>query len=117
MPPLGSSLTGYHFARRLTEIISPAGAFGYHYNPGQASLTAKISLPGSAYITNQFDTSARLLSTILCKSDNSALNAESYIYNRGDQRTNQVPVSSFQPTIPFTWRPIRSITLTTPSGN
>ena len=60
---------GYDAARRLTGVTSPAGTFGYTYNVAQASspasLIRKLSLPGGSYVTNAYDSVARLLSTEL----------------------------------------------------
>jgi YD repeat-containing protein len=41
----------YDAARRLTNVTSPAGTFGYQY-PLAGRLVGRISLPGGAYITN-----------------------------------------------------------------
>jgi RHS repeat-associated protein len=49
----------------------------------------KLALPNSAYITNTYDSVARLLSTELLNSGNTILNAHVYGYNVGNQRTNQ----------------------------
>jgi hypothetical protein len=57
----------YDNIRRLTNLVSPAGSFGYEYSTGAgASISAsalikKLSLPGGSYITNTFD-SARAFS-------------------------------------------------------
>jgi len=50
----------------------------------------KLSLPNSAYITNTFDSVARMLSTTLKNSGNTNLNSHQYIYNPGNQRTNMM---------------------------
>ena len=60
----------YDNIRRLTNVVSPAGSFGYEYTGvGQsvspASLIKKLSLSGASYITNTFDSVARLLCTSL----------------------------------------------------
>jgi RHS repeat-associated protein len=79
---------GYDLARRLTNVVSPAGEFDYSFNVAQASsLPLKISLPNGAFITNRYDGNARLLSTILKNSSGSILDSESYSYNQGNQRT------------------------------
>jgi hypothetical protein len=44
----------------------------------------------SAYITNIFDSSARLTNTTLFNSSNGELNKHEYLYNLANQRTNQV---------------------------
>ena len=82
---------GYDAAKRLTSITSPAGTFSYQYSSTQPSLLVqKLSLPNTSYITNVYDANARLLSTTLKNSSASILNSNSYSYNRGNQRTQQV---------------------------
>ena len=79
---------GYDPAKRLTNVASQAGAFGYTF-VGQASrLTQKLSLPNSSYITNTYDRVARLTGTWLKNSTNGTLDSSSYVYNVGNQRTN-----------------------------
>jgi YD repeat-containing protein len=56
---------GYDAAKRLTSVASPAGSFGYTYDPLRQLQSGKITLPNGAYITNSFDIMARLLSTVL----------------------------------------------------
>jgi RHS repeat-associated protein len=57
---------GYDSAWRMTNIVSPAGTFGYSYNvQPESSLVSEISLPNEAYITNSFDGLARLTQTSL----------------------------------------------------
>src|SRR5207247_9397593 len=65
---------------------APEGAYSYQY-AGAGKLVRKLSLPNSAYITNTFDSVARLLSTVLKNSGNAVLNSHAYGYNLGDQRT------------------------------
>jgi YD repeat-containing protein len=56
----------YDAMKRLTNITSLAGSFGYQYPAsGPSPLVARLSLPGGAYITNSYDSMARLLSTRL----------------------------------------------------
>ena len=54
-----------------------------------ASLIKKLSLPGGSYITNTFDSVARLLSTSLKNSSNTVLNSHAYVYDLGGERTKQ----------------------------
>ena len=79
----------YDLAGRLTNVTSPAGVFGYLLGAaGPASpLPKKLLLPNTSYITNTFDTVARLTSTILKDSGNSALDSAVYGYNQDNQRT------------------------------
>jgi RHS repeat-associated protein len=86
----------YDLARRLTNTTSPAGASGYNYAavPGApaavpARLIQKLTLPSGAYITNGYDTVARLVNTVLKSSSHSPLNSHTYELNAGHQRTKQ----------------------------
>jgi RHS repeat-associated protein len=88
---------GYDQLDRLTNVTSPAGAFGYYFgynamvgaiDPG--SLIRRLSLPNGAYITNVYDTVARLTTTSLRNSSDVDLDREDYVYNLGNQRTQQV---------------------------
>ena len=81
----------YDGSRRLTNVTSPAGAFGYQLASGAPStLTVKLLLPNTSYITNTYDVNARLLATRLLTSSSSILNSNSYSYNPANQRTQQL---------------------------
>jgi RHS repeat-associated protein len=80
---------GYDTARRLTKLTSPAGIFGYLYDPAQLQRVDKLTLPNGAYITNTYDNVARELSTVLKNSGNTVLDSEGYGYNQGNQRTSE----------------------------
>ena len=85
----------YDAIKRLTNVTSPAGAFGYEYPVGTGStpsLISRLSLPNGSYITNTFDAVARLLSTQLRNSGGAVLNSHAYGYNLANQRTNQARV-------------------------
>src|ERR1035437_1789034 len=73
---------GYDAAKRLTSLTSPAGSFSYDYSTEQgvspASLVRALILPNGAYITNNYDNVARLLSTVLKGSDQSTINSHAY---------------------------------------
>jgi len=78
----------YDAARRLTNTTSPAGAVSYEYyaNPGggdasPSALIKKRTLPSGAYVTNAFDSVARLTGTVIKNSSHSALNSHVYGYN------------------------------------
>src|SRR5438552_3505993 len=77
----------YDAAKRLTSLTSPAGTFGYIYDATAQMQVKKLSLPNGAYITNRYDSEARLLATVLKNSTNATLNSHSYGYNKGNQRT------------------------------
>jgi hypothetical protein len=47
-------------------------------------------LPNGAYITNNYDSVARLLGTYLRNSSGVNLNTHDYVYNQANQRTQQV---------------------------
>ncbi len=83
----------YDEYRRLINVTSAAGAFGYEYNVGQSvsagSLISKLSLPGGSSINNDYDDLGRLLSTVLKDSSQTTLNSHAYEYNPGNQRTKQ----------------------------
>jgi RHS repeat-associated protein len=79
---------GYDDAKRLTNVTSPAGAFGYSYDATRLRLPSGVALPNSSYITNFYDANARLLSTTLYNSSGTALDGATYGYNAANQRTN-----------------------------
>jgi RHS repeat-associated protein len=89
--PSGSAWSqsySYDTTRRLTNVISLAGAFGYQYvGSGPSTLVARLALPNSTYITNTYDSVARMLSTKLLNSSSSTLDSEGYAYNLAGQRT------------------------------
>jgi len=81
----------YDSVKRLTNVTSAAGAFGYSYAAfSNQNLVATISLPNGAFITNTYNANAHLLTTTLKNSTNGTLNAHTYIYNLGSQPTQQV---------------------------
>src|SRR5881396_231235 len=87
--PTGSWTNGYTWdaAHRLSTETSPAGTFTYNYKVGQASsLPIKLALPNSSYITNTYDSVARLTGTYLDNSANTLLDKTEYLYNAGNQR-------------------------------
>jgi RHS repeat-associated protein len=80
----------YDAATRLTNITSPAGAFGYQYVASRpSSLVSRLSLPNGSAITNAYDSNTRLLATVLINSGSSILNSHQYTYNAANQRTEQ----------------------------
>jgi hypothetical protein len=91
--PNGPSWTqsyGYDLARRLKVTTSPAGTFNYLYDPVELQRVHELALPNGAYITNKFDSVARLTGTWLLNSSGSNLDSYVYAYNRVSQRTNVV---------------------------
>jgi RHS repeat-associated protein len=88
--PTGSAWTqgyGYDSARRLTSVDSQAGDFNYIYDPVELQRVDKLSLPNGAYITNSFDSVARLTGTWLLNSHGSNLDSYAYAYNQASERT------------------------------
>jgi RHS repeat-associated protein len=93
--PSGSFTHSYSYdaARRLQMLGGTAGAFTYTSSSGVGAATSasallkKLALPNSSYVTNTFDSVARLLSTKLNNSSHTTLNAHSYLYNAGHERT------------------------------
>ena len=79
----------YDGARRLTNTTAPSGGFTYAYDATRQLRVSKLSLPNGSYITNGYDTVARLTGTTLDDSTNGVLNFHGYGYNVGNQRTNQ----------------------------
>jgi RHS repeat-associated protein len=86
----------YDAARRLKTISGTAGNFTNYYISGLNSITTpstlvqQRSLPNTAFITNQFDSLARLIdSTLRHSSAGTNINSHAYLYNLGHQRTNQ----------------------------
>jgi uncharacterized protein RhaS with RHS repeats len=71
----------YDVTRRMTNTVSPAGAFGYAYDATRQLRVAQLTLPNGAYITNTYDNVARELSTILKNSGNAVLDSQNYGYN------------------------------------
>jgi YD repeat-containing protein len=82
-----SQTFGYDAARRLTNIVSPAGTFTYTYK-GPGTLWTNLALPTSSAcaITNGYDSAGRLLLTSLRTGAGSTLNSHTYQYNGAGQR-------------------------------
>ena len=87
--PTGTWTNGFTYdaAHRLTNLTSQAGSFVYSYTVGQTCrLPIKLSLPNTSYITNTYDSVARLTGTYLDNSSNTILDKSEYLYNQGNQR-------------------------------
>jgi uncharacterized protein YcfJ len=69
----------------LSKVSSPVGAFTNNYS-GAGRLIQKLALPNSSYITNTYDSVARLTGTYLDNSSNTVLDKSEYLYNGGNQR-------------------------------
>jgi RHS repeat-associated protein len=83
---------GYDAAKRLTNVTSQAGSFTYTLGGASyaSPLPKKILLPNTSYITNTYDSVARLTGTYLKNSSDTTLNSHEYSCNPGNQRTQQV---------------------------
>ena len=86
----------YDAAGRQTNVASQAGNFGYLYHPemvsgvfSPASVVQKLILGNGSVITNDYDSSARLLRVHLRNSGGTMLNSHDYQYNLANQRTRQ----------------------------
>ena len=89
--PTGSWTNGFGWdaAKRLTNVISPAGTFSYTYVASLPSLLVrKLALPNTTYVTNNFDWVGRLLDTSLKNSGNTSLDSYAYVYDPANERTN-----------------------------
>src|SRR5207247_6541086 len=85
--PTGTWTNGFTYdaAHRLGTVSSPAGTFSYTYRDAQPStLIKKLSLPNTSYITNTYDSVARLTGTYLDNSSNTILDKSEYLYNVGN---------------------------------
>ncbi|HTV62959.1 MAG TPA: RHS repeat-associated core domain-containing protein [Verrucomicrobiae bacterium] len=80
---------GYDDARRLKSVESSAGTFDYTYDPVKLERVDALGLPNGAYITNTFDSVARILSTALMNSAGTNLDSQNYVYNTAGQRTSE----------------------------
>ena len=81
---------GYDSAWRLTDVVSPAGMFGYHYLSSIFNLPSSISLPNYATITNTYDPLARLKQTSFKNFWGHTLDGYTYTLDPLGLRTNIV---------------------------
>jgi RHS repeat-associated protein len=86
----------YDAARRLQTVSGTAGTFSNYYvgNLNSIDVPSRLvqqrTLPNTAFITNYYDSLARLTTTELRNGSTLAnLNLHTYLYNLGHQRTNQ----------------------------
>jgi YD repeat-containing protein len=85
--PLWTNAFAYDAAGRLTNVTSPAGVFSYNFGSRPSALVSRLSLPNTSYITNTFDSVARLTGTYLENSANTILDSAVHGYNQANQRT------------------------------
>ena len=75
----------------VSKVRSDPFTFSYLLAVGAPStLTVRLGLPNGSYITNNYDSVARLTGTWLKNSTHTTLNSHQYSYNLGNQRTQQV---------------------------
>jgi RHS repeat-associated protein len=96
--PTGEWTNGFSYdaAQRFNTIKSPAGTFSYYYKTGAQWLMSGIALPNTSFITNFYDSDARLTATYLKTSGGSTLDSAIYGYDLANQRkafTNDVSVT------------------------
>ncbi len=87
--PTGNAWTNtyaYDSARRLSSVTSPAGTFSYQFS-GPGSLVTQLTQPSGFWITNTFDSRARLTDTTLYDNTSTILNRHGYTLNHAHQRT------------------------------
>jgi RHS repeat-associated protein len=105
----------YDAVARLTNVTSQAGSFGY--TPGalnpSSTLIKKLLLPNTAYITNTFDTVARLTGTFLDNSTNFTLDSATYGYNVASQRTTFTNAAGTY--VQYAYDPLGQLTIGTSS--
>jgi RHS repeat-associated protein len=90
--PTGNWTNGftYNLAAQLTSVASQAGSFDYYLaaTAPASPLVKKLNLPNGAYLTNNYDTVARVLTNRLNNSSHTTLDFSAYIYDTANQRTN-----------------------------
>ena len=79
---------GYDAAKRLTTLASPAGNFGYTYDPVRHLQVAQLALPNGACLTNSYDGVARLTQSALNNHWGLTLDGYGYGYDLLGERTN-----------------------------
>ncbi|SPE60028.1 putative YD repeat protein [Verrucomicrobia bacterium] len=101
----------YDAARRLTNIVSPAGSFTNLYVTGVGGasgycsrLLQRLLEPNGSAITNNFDAVGRLLGTYWRTSSGALTNKHEYLYNPAGQRTNETRISGV--TVAYTYDPL-----------
>jgi RHS repeat-associated protein len=105
----------YDQAKRLTNVTSQAGAFGYSYNAPRNYQPSTVNLPNTSYITNYYDSVARILETDLRKSDTTVLDSYAYLYNLAGQRTNVTRADAS--TVGYTYDKIGQLKIATGSSS
>jgi RHS repeat-associated protein len=81
---------GYDSAWRLYTLSSPAGPFNYGYDAQRSALPITLTLPNSAWITNHYDSLARLDYTAMANQWGHVLDGYGYSHDPLGLRTNIV---------------------------
>jgi RHS repeat-associated protein len=101
----------YDALKRLTNITSSAGNFGYTYDTQHPALVAQLALPYGAKITNSFDTLARMTETIYVSPEGAIRNGHGYALDPAHQRTTQVRMGiGFTNSVAYTYDPLGQLT-------
>jgi RHS repeat-associated protein len=79
---------GYDSVWRMQSLASPSGSFGYTFNGAASPLVSGITLPNTAWVTNTYDSLARLSYTALVNSSGHALDGYTYANDALGSRTN-----------------------------
>ena len=108
---------GYDAMKRLTNVTSQAGSFGYVLGGSSSTSTQikKLLLSNTSYITNTYDTVARLTGTWLKKNDGTTLDSATYGYNAGNQRTTFTSAAGMY--VAFTYDPTSQLKVADSSVN
>jgi len=106
---------GYDAMKRLTNVTSQAGTFAYTYRSQPSTLISQLALPNTSYLTNTYDTVARLTGTYLKNSSHTTLDSATYGYNAGHQRTSSTNAASA--TVSYTYDKIGQLKVADSSTN
>ena len=116
--PTGSWTNGfiYDAAGRLTNVTSEAGRFAYTLGGSgpSSALVKKLLLPNTSYITNNYDSVARLTGTFLDNNIATVLDSTTYGYNLASQRAASTNAGTF---FEYSYDPIGQLTIATCSAS
>src|SRR5438270_7692303 len=115
--PVGYWTNGFAYdpAKRLTNVTMSAGSFSYDFAAPKNRLSWRLTLPNTSYITNNFDSSARLLTTSLQNSSATVLDAYTYTYDYANERTAVTRTDASA--VGYTHDPIGQLTIADSSVN
>jgi len=119
---LWTNAFAYDAARRLTDIVSPAGSSTNVYIAGVggasgycSGLLERLLEPNGSAITNDFDPVARLLGAYWRTSSGALTNKHEYLYNLAGQRTNEIRIGGT--TVAYVYDPIGQLGAATSSDS